>query len=115
MLGTVPTNGTTCVTDNTGANNIFQKYYTPPANATSSSSGRTSEALKLGLGIGLGLGIPILIACCVGVWWVMRRRKNTAAAVAGSTSGSEDRQRMGSEGENKEAPSISSSAVEPQV
>jgi hypothetical protein len=101
------------VTDNTGANNIFQKYYTPPANATSSDG--TSEVLKLGLGIGLGLGIPILIACCVGVWWVMRRRKNAGAARAGTSSAPEDRQRMGSEGEKKEAPSISSSAVEPQA
>jgi hypothetical protein len=60
MEGSIPKNGTSCVTDNSGANNNFVHNY-KEATTGSSGGGGTSTVMKLGLGIGLGVGIPVLI------------------------------------------------------
>lgn len=70
ISGTIPANGTTCVTDNSGKNNIFVENYSPPAG----ESGGLSKGAKIGLGVGLGVGILLLIVMCVLIALLMKRR-----------------------------------------
>jgi hypothetical protein len=75
-IGTLPANGSTCVTDHTGQNNaVYQSYQFFLQNQEPSSSSNSN--MKLGLGLGLGLGFPILIALIVfgGYWFLVRRKQ----------------------------------------
>ena len=104
MVGTLPANGSTCVTDNAGTNNVFVANYKETVSA-SSTGGGTSEAMKLGLGIGLGLGIPLLIGLIALVWWGLRRRSRAHGRMGSTDSGPAMSE------ENKEAPSVASAPV----
>jgi hypothetical protein len=99
MLGSIPENGTSCITNNTGTNNLFIQNYEVPTSGSMGGSG-DNTALKLGLGIGLGVGIPLLIALGVLVWFVTTRRTRV-------------RQGSGNSGmsETKEAPSVVASTA----
>jgi hypothetical protein len=98
--GSLPANGTSCVTNNNGTDNLFVQHYSAPSTGSGSGSGSDNTALKLGLGIGLGVGIPLLIASVVLAWFLVRRS---------------NRSRRGSHNsgpamsETKDAPSIAAS------
>jgi hypothetical protein len=98
LLGTLPSNGTTCVSNSTGNFNPFIEYplslrnNTAGANSTAGTSspnvskGSAKSSSRLGVELGVGLGMLALVASLIGLgYWNLRRngkRKARADAIS---------------------------------
>ena|SRR5271170_2442319 len=96
-LGTLPSNGTICVSDNTGERNMFvkqwiaqQKDETSGDNAVEDNKPSAStKSQKLGLGISLGATVLVLV---IGVFFLVRSvlaRRSKKRAGNGTQKGAE--------------------------
>jgi hypothetical protein len=62
-----------------GVSQIPSSAYTSAPSPSSSSSASGHHTTTIGLGVGLGVGLPVLLAVCLGIFYLWRRKRNTAS------------------------------------